>query len=228
MILTLHCLLITRNFKIPALIITIRVFVVLHSVALMLLAHQLNVNTNVTASNNNLATHAFMLLKGINRDNGRPLGRNILYRYEQDLLADTDSIFQSHGLAWHHNKALRTPQGMRSFHAGDKLFEQRDAFETNCLDNHAPLEHQVQDYVPFTFTTALEQSPLRTAWIQLHRDSYFALDDTGRIIGYAYIYLDDKNGKLQSSLRGVALSTNLRYIADISSNQPTCLFRLVY
>jgi hypothetical protein len=229
MILTLHCLLIVRHFSNSFLAVAIRGFVIIHSVALMLLAHQLNFNLNFTASNNNLSTHAFMLLKGVNRENGRWLGRNILFREERDPVAHMDSIFQSRGLVYYHNKVTQTRAGLITHKTGDLLVaaNQLSSFAAGCTTHTSSMEIRSDEGIAAIFSTQIDPDRHSILLSSINRDSYFVLDKNGLVTGYAYIYVETDTEKLQTYIRGISTTDEIHFVAEISHNQPTCLYQIL-
>jgi len=229
MILTLHCLLMARHFINLLLGTLIRWFVIIHSTALILLVQQHNFNLNFSESNNNFSTHAIMLLKGANRDTGRWLGRNILFREEQDPVVHMDPLFQSHGLAYYHNKVIKVNSRFTLHNTGDILVtkNQLATFSAECSPNTSAVEIRSEEGIAAIFSTPIDPKNHNILLSSINRNSYFVLDTNGIIIGYSYIYVDTKTGKIQTSIRGVSHTDDIRYIAEISDNQPKCLYQVI-
>lgn len=227
--LTLHCLLMIRHMHSPLWAAMIRCFVMTHSVALILLVQQLNLTLNFTTSNNNFATHAIMLLKGADRETGRWLGRNILFREERDILAHMDTVFQSRGLAYYHNKVIRTNTGWLLHKTGEALVtaSQLPSFAAGCSPNTSAVDIRSDEGITAIFSTLIDPKTHNIPLASINRDSYFVLDTNGIITGYAYIYVETETNHLQAFIRGVSHTSDIHYIAEISHRQPKCLYQII-
>jgi len=228
--LTLHCLVIIRHMMNPLLASGIRCFVIANSAALILMVQQLNFTLNFSTSNNNFATHAIMLLKGANRETGRWLGRNILYREDRDILAHMDAIFQSRGLAYYDNKVIQTDNGRLLYKTGDALLatNQLSSFTQGCSPNTSVIETRSDEGIVAIFSTLIDPKTHNILLTSINRDSYFVLDENGIITGYAYIYVDTETNNVRTFIRGVSNTSNIHYVAEISSNQPKCLYQITH
>lgn len=227
-ILTIHCILLTRHFANEKLRNSILVLVVGHSAALMGLAHYSNYKFPFVLSNNMLATHAYMLFKGADRINGRWLGNGILFREEQDPVVHFDLFFKKNGYAYYANKVVLSDQELEAKKIGDQLIhpEMLDEFSKKCSINHASMEISSDDGIPAIFSTEINSGITKTLLASINRNSYFVLNSFGGITGYAYTFVNPDFEKTKAYLRGFSNTQDIQYIAEIVHNKAACLYQI--
>lgn len=194
----------------------IQTLLALHALLIYGLLQYFTYNIPYKLGNAVFFSQAYMLTHERNHNNGPRL---LLWIHEKDEIADSDAFFRGHALAWYADKQVRRADGHNDFvDAGQPLLstDSLPGFRSTCTKQLDKLDYHWTVDGGIEFSAAVSH--------HLRRKTWYAIDDKGVVVGFAYLFVDE-NGWLKSrSLQGYSLSRTIAYFADIDNMQPRCLY----
>jgi hypothetical protein len=151
-----------------------------------------------------------------------------IWVHEHDVIKDNQPFFSKNGYAYYHNK--QGGDGVyRQFIPAGQTFIKPSAmpgFVGQCSINTSPVTFKKTKNGDYEFSTVLDSGIIRYLHATLFRDTYYALDKAGQVIGFAYIYMPPDQLWPRPIIRGILNSKAPVYIAEVRNDQPVCRYRM--
>jgi len=148
--------------------------------------------------------------------------------HDFDKIAEADPFFRKFGFSYYANKQ-GSSHYVQTRNPGERLIspEAVTDFEHNCPVNSDSINYsKAEDGINFKFSTSIIQDPYAIFKTLFKRDTFYAIDATGIVTGYAYLYVDPEHYFSSLRVDGLSRSTTVKYIAEIKHNELVCRYVL--
>jgi len=148
---------------------------------------------------------------------------------EFDKIAEADPFFRKYGFAYYANKQGSMNPVTQTKKTGETLVAMANlpGFQQSCYLNAAIVSYiKADDQMAFKFSTPLNREQNSIFKALFTRDTFYALDEKGLVVGFAYLYVDPEDYFSSIRIEGLSRSPSVQYIAEIKNNQLQCRYTL--
>jgi hypothetical protein len=146
--------------------------------------------------------------------------------HDFDKIAEADPFFREYGFAYYSNKQKNGEQAKKP---GELLIAEPQLadFAQRCPVNTATVAYtKTEDGTAYTFSTIFNSQQNSLIAALFTRNTFYALDDHGQVLGFAWFYVNAEAYWSSARLEGLTRAAAVKYIAEISDNQLICRYRL--
>lgn len=178
-------------------------------------------------SNRVLETHANMFYHGVTQKNAMFLWPFV--KEGVDPIADPDPFFRKNNLAYYTNKQLLVGGTPVFYQIGQQIIDHQSL---QLLSGRCERSLDSPTYLPLDNGAEKLSSPLTGGFFEnlaasVLRNTYYLIDNTGYVVGFSYINLDENNPYLHMKMQGIASNRRALLVADVNGqHQLRCHYRI--
>jgi hypothetical protein len=224
--LSTHAFFVARQFFQQHAATLFQSLIVLHALAILLLVQYFSYQDAFGLSNKVLRAHAYMFSHQRNQFDGDKI---VTFFNERDRIAGIDPFFTAHDLAYYANKQQQNSPYPRLVELDHNLLSSTDM--PKLIDSCASLKGTLhtrpdEEGKHLDITWNLHHSAYELPRMLFFRNTYYLLDDAGRVKGFVYLYLDPQKPWQSPAIKGFASSPEGKYVVEINDGQASCLYLL--
>lgn len=176
-------------------------------------------------SNRALDSHTYMFMFDRDQYQGDALK---IWVMDPDPVKAIDPFFEKNHFAYYHNKQGGEGAYRRFIQPGESFVTEQEwnTFTQGCALNTAAIQYKAGKFGKYNFSTPINLSQtfyLKASW---RRNSYYVLDKSGKVSGYAFIFMPPKSLWPLPVLQGLLNTTDAAYIAEVIEGRPSCRYTL--
>lgn len=143
-----------------------------------------------------------------------------------DKIAEADPFFRQRGFSYYANKQKMNARAKKP---GELLIEQGaiENFVQSCPANSAAITYtKTDDNSAYKFSAAFNASQNSLMKALFTRNTFYALDEHGVVLGFAWFYVDPLHYTSSARINGLISAPSLAYIAEIKNDTLSCRYAL--